>query len=278
MSMAETEIEIPAPAGAMRTFIARPEGKGTAPLAIMCQDGPGYRDALKDVARRFAAAGFCCVLPDWTYRFGKPVEIADDHEKASSELTRRIREILANPDETLGEDTKALLAYVEAEGLADAGRVVTVGYCWGAAAVVHLMAAFPARFVAGSGWHPFWLGPDGAVLPMHLEGAPEPPEGAEFVPRKILDDLGRARGELLFGVPASDRWINQASFALLAREMAARGARGVLEVHPGTEHGFTIPGSPLYDEAASERHFDQTIALWRSNLGRPANDFREELG
>jgi dienelactone hydrolase len=104
MALREIETELRTPSGAMRTFWAMPEG-ARVPLAIMSPDGPGYRDDLKTLARRFAEAGFCCVLADWSYRFGPPVDLTDV-KIASGELMRRITGILTHPEETLLADAR----------------------------------------------------------------------------------------------------------------------------------------------------------------------------
>ena len=43
------------PPGPMRTFIAQPDGEGPFPAGLIYMDAPGYREALRDVARRYAA-------------------------------------------------------------------------------------------------------------------------------------------------------------------------------------------------------------------------------
>jgi dienelactone hydrolase len=264
MALREIEFELQTSAGAMRTFWAMPDGK-TAPLAIMSPDGPGYRDELKGLARRFAEAGFCCVLADWLYRYGPPVDFTD-MKTAGSELMRRVGGVLTNPQETLLADARAVIAYAKGNDLAKTDKVVTVGYCWGASAVLNLLAGLPDQVVAGTGWHPFWLDANDEPMPMHLDGAPEPPEGLAEVPPRTLALLDNVRGELHWGAAASDRWINQASFARFGDEMKARNIRGDLEVCSGTLHGFAIPGGETYDRAASEHHIALTIDLWRRNL------------
>jgi carboxymethylenebutenolidase len=46
------------------------------------------------------------------------------------------------------------------------------------------------------------------------------------------------------------------------REFEAAGVEGAVERWPGT-HGFAMADLPVYDEAASERHFARTLELWR---------------
>jgi carboxymethylenebutenolidase len=264
MSIREIECELTTPSGEMRTFWAMPEG-GMAPLAIMSPDGPGYRDDLKTLVRRFADSGFCCVLADWSYRFGPPVNLTD-LKTAGGELMRRIAGILTDPENTLVADARLVIKHAESEGLALTGEVVAVGYCWGATAVVNLLAALPTQIVAGSGWHPFWLDENDQTLPMHVEGAPEPPGGPVMVPPRMLALLDAVRGELFWGVAETDRWINQASYMAFGDAMQKRGVRGAVETIRGTEHGFAVPGGLSYNQAASETHVAATVDLWRRNL------------
>lgn len=55
--MVEKEIKVRTPDGAMTTFVARPDKAGPFPVAVLYQDGVGYREQIKENARRFAAAG-----------------------------------------------------------------------------------------------------------------------------------------------------------------------------------------------------------------------------
>jgi dienelactone hydrolase len=265
MALREAEHELVTPAGAIRTFWAMPEGR-LSPLAIMSPDGPGYREDLKVLVRRFAEAGFCCVLADWSYRFGPPVDLGDA-KSAGGELMRRISGILTAPEETLIPDAKLVIEYAQAQGLASTDHIVAVGYCWGATAVVNLLAAFPGIIVAGAGWHPFWLNDHDQPLPMHIEGAPEPPEGPVEVPRRVLGLLDSVEGELYWGVAGSDRWINQASYRAFGDAMKNRDIRGAVEAYPDTEHGFAVPGGIHANPSASEKHLAVTIDVWRRNLG-----------
>jgi hypothetical protein len=40
----------------------------------------------------------------------------------------------------------------------------------------------------------------------------------------------------------------------------------LVERLPGTSHGFAMADLPVNDEAASERHFERALELWRRNL------------
>jgi carboxymethylenebutenolidase len=54
-------------------------------------------------------------------------------------------------------------------------------------------------------------------------------------------------------------------------ELARHGVAGVVEIAPGTHHGFAMADLSVYEPQAAERHFERTLDLWRRNLaGEPA--------
>jgi len=71
--MEEKEIRIITSDGEMRTFVVHPDGEGPFPVAVLYMDGIGYREQVKDNARRFAAGGYYCVAPDLFYRSGEGI-------------------------------------------------------------------------------------------------------------------------------------------------------------------------------------------------------------
>jgi carboxymethylenebutenolidase len=81
--MIENEICVHTGDGEMTTFVVRPGGDGPFPVAILYMDGVGYREQLKQNARRFAADGYYCVVPDLFYRSGAGLSF--DFSKIASE-------------------------------------------------------------------------------------------------------------------------------------------------------------------------------------------------
>ena len=62
--MIEKEIQVQTADAAMTTFVVHPDGQGPFPVALHSMDGIGYREQVKENARRFAADGYYCVAPD----------------------------------------------------------------------------------------------------------------------------------------------------------------------------------------------------------------------
>jgi carboxymethylenebutenolidase len=67
----ENETRIRTDVGEMTTFIARPDDDGPFPVGILYMDDVGYREQIKQNARRFAADAYSVVAPDLFYRAGE---------------------------------------------------------------------------------------------------------------------------------------------------------------------------------------------------------------
>jgi carboxymethylenebutenolidase len=246
----EREIRVRTADGEMTTFTVRPDGEGPFPAAMVFQDGVGYREQVKQNARRFAAAGYYCAAPDLFYRAGKGISFdftkfasgGDDERERMMSIVRTV-----TPDRAVA-DTRAVLAEVARDPAAAKGPKVCVGYCMGARIALRVAAAMPDDFVAAAGIHPGALISDSDDSPHH--------------------DLADVRGELYFAFAEIDRSATPELVDRFRDEMRARGVRGSVERLPGVAHGFAMADLPVYDRDAAEHHFDRTLELWRRNLSQ----------
>ena len=250
--MVEKELKVKTADGVMTTFAVRPDRAGTFPVAVLYQDGVGYREQVKENARRFAAAGYYVVVPDLFYRSGEKIsfdftKLAGAFTGAANPDAERARSVMSqvNPGRVV-EDTKAALEEIASDPAADKGPMVTVGYCMGARMALHAAAAMPDEFVAAAGIHP------GALI----NDTPESPH----------HDLGKVRGELYFAFAEIDRSATPELVDRFRDEMRRNGVAGEVERIGGATHGFAMQDLPVYDRDAAERHFEKTLELWRRNL------------
>ena len=110
--MYEQEMKIATADGEMTTFVAHPDGDGPFPIAVLYMDGVGYRDQIKENARRFAADGYYCVAPDLFYRSGEGLTF--DFSRMSDEAYRaRLMSVIGSvkPDAVVA-DTEAVFEAV----------------------------------------------------------------------------------------------------------------------------------------------------------------------
>jgi carboxymethylenebutenolidase len=244
--MAENELQVRTPDGDMTTFVVHPDGDGPWPVAILFMDGIGYRDQIKANARRFAAGGYYVIAPDLYYRSGQGVRV-DFSRAGDPAYMEEMRRIIGTvTPERVEIDTQAALDAIAGDPAAAVNAPkVCVGYCLGARVSLHT-AATRDDIVAAAGIHPGPLVTDAPDSP-HVE-------------------LPNVRGELYIAFSENDRANTAEQQELLGAELERRGVRGVVERVDGTTHGFAMADLPVYDRAASERHFEKTLDLWRRNL------------
>lgn len=250
--MVEKEIRVRTADGTMRTFVARPEGTGPFPVAVLYMDGAGYREQIKQNARRFAAGGYYCVAPDLFYRSGEGVSV--DFSKIALEGTRgteakRMMSLAASvtPDSAIA-DTRATLAEIASDSSISRGPKVCVGYCMGARLALHAASALSNEFIAAACIHPSALVTDRPDSPHH--------------------DLASVGGELYVAFAEIDRSATPDLIEQFREELQRHRIRGVVERIPGVAHGFAMADLPVYNRDAAERHFERTLDLWRRNLSQ----------
>lgn len=248
--MREQETTLKTGDGDMTTFTVHPDGPGPFPVAVLYMDGVGYRDQIKENARRFAAGGFFVVAPDLFYRSGKGVKVDMDRIRAegmNSPAGQELMKIIAavKPDGVM-QDTKVVLEAVASAAAAGRGAKVCVGYCMGARMALHALAAMPDDFAAAACIHPGALFTDQPDSPHH--------------------DLAGVRGELHVEFAEIDRTATPESIDRFREEMQKRGVKGSVERIAGATHGFAMADLAMYDRDAAEHHFEKTTELWKRNL------------
>jgi carboxymethylenebutenolidase len=247
--MIEREIRVRTRDGEMTTFVVHPDSGGPFPVAIVFMDGVGYREQVKDNARRFAAAGYFVVAPDLYYRLEDklsfsvgPSGLADADREKMMAAARSVT------PEGVTADTRAALEAIASDPAAAPGPIVAVGYCLGARVSLHAAAALSDWVVAAASIHPGALVTDEPDSPHH--------------------DVARVRGELFVAFAEIDRTATPENIDEFRRELERHHTRGAVERWPGVTHGFAMADLPMYDHDAAERHFERTLDLWRRNLSQ----------
>ena len=250
--MVEKEMRVHTADGEMKTFVVHPDGEGPFPVAVVYMDGVGYREQVKANARRFAADGYYCVVPDLYYRSGEGVTV-DMAEMAAANfqgppMERLMALVTSVKPEMARADTEAIFEQIRSDPAAGEGAKVCVGYCMGARLALHVASTLADQFVAAAGIHPGPLATDKPDSPHH--------------------ELANVRGELYVSFAETDQMVPPEMVVAFREQLERNGVAGVVETVPGTLHGFSMADLPVYQEQAAERHFERTLDLWRRNLAK----------
>ncbi len=242
--MIEKTVEIPTKDGKTTTFIVHPERGGPHPVILFYMDAPAIREELRDMARRFATAGYYVVLPNMYYRSGV-MELGPLSADPNSPQRKQMFALMGSLSIPLVmEDTKGLLAYVDGDPAARKDHMGAVGYCMSGQYAVNAAAHFPERFTAAASIYGVQLLTDKPDSP-HLMA-------------------GKVKGEVYFGCAETDHWMPIEQIPTLKE--AVKGLNAEVEIYPGVEHGFAFPQRAAYNKDAAERHWERLYALFRRNL------------
>jgi carboxymethylenebutenolidase len=216
-----------------------------APIVILYMDAPGIRPALHDHAERLARAGYTALLPDLFY----PIDPADrpnvERLKARDpDEFERMRKVVARlGDDEVLEDTRLLLDTLPASTDRAWG---CVGFCMGGRFGLRAAEAFGNEVVAASLLHPSRLVTDEPDSP-HL-------------------GVDRIQGALYLGYGENDQVTPPPTIQAMREQLEQHGVAHRIEVMPGAEHGYTMPGMPAYNRDAAERAWAGTLELLDERL------------
>ena len=102
-------------------YLARPSGPGPHPGVVVIHHMPGWDEATKEIARKFAHHGYTAISPNLHFREGK----GTPEENSAS-----IRAAGGMPDERTMGDVEGAIAYLRTLPYLN-GKVGIIGYCSG---------------------------------------------------------------------------------------------------------------------------------------------------
>jgi carboxymethylenebutenolidase len=230
--------------GQMHAFAVCPDGGGPYPPVIFYMDAPGYREELKNMARRIARAGYYCLLPDLYYRLGTVRFDLHRRDESLSSVIRAARNTLTNA--MIAEDTAGMLAFLDAQEEVKPGPVGCVGHCMSGRFIVTVAARFPERIAAAAAFYGVQIVTDQPDSP-HL----------------IAD---RIKGEVYLSFAEVDELVPANVVPDITAIFDKAGVRHDVEVVPGTHHGYCFAERAAYHAAASEAAWGKLFAMWKRRL------------
>jgi carboxymethylenebutenolidase len=239
--MQSATVDVRTADGMADAYITRPDRDGEHAGVLFIMDAIGLRPRIEEMADRVAAQGYVVLAPNVFYRAGRaselPLPAYDPADRAA--FMAAVRPMLSQltPD-AIVRDGAAYLDYLSG---AASGPVGITGYCMGGRVAWRVAAAYPDRVAAVGSFHAGGLVTD----------APDSPHRS----------ADRLKAELYLGHADQDRSMTPEQIALLEQALDEAGVRYRSERYEGALHGYTMSDTPVYDEAATERHFSELFAL-----------------
>lgn len=248
-SMYSNAVSFPTADGTLDGFLVYPEQGKEYPAVILWPDIAGLRLAKMEMAMRLASEGYAVLVVNPYYRDVKGEQFADFATfiaEGGFQKVRPWREKLTA--EAIQRDARAIVAWLDAQPqVSKAHGIGTQGYCMGGPFTVWTAAAVPGRVRAAASFHGGGLVRDNNPLSPH----------------KVL---GNVQAGLLIAVAQDDDAEDPQAKLTLAEAAKAAGVTAKVDVYAG-DHGWTVPDSPAYNEAAAEQAYADLLVLYSENLG-----------
>ena len=246
MQVNESIVQIKTKDGMCDASFAHP-ATGSYPGVIVWTDILGLRPQFRDLAKRLAAEGYAVLVPNPFYRKGKapvfdgPLNLPADFPK--------VMPIVAtiNAPGAVESDSTAFVAFLDSQpSVSKAKKIGVHGYCMGGSLAMRTAATLGDRAGAGATFHASRLVTDQPNSP-HL-----------LVPK--------IKSRFYFGVAESDDKEEVGAKEKLKAAFDAVKVPAEVELYPGTEHGWCIPGTPNYNMAAAERAWAKLVSFYKQGI------------
>ncbi len=234
------------PGGAtMPVTVAVPARAAPYPTILMgyelwgMQEMPGAAPHMRDVAGRFAQAGYFTVIPDYYAARGRQPKFENGKIIGSPPDAESIADLLATVDWLTG------LKEV------DGNRIGMIGWCGGGRQALYLASRSPdLRAVAAFYGRPINL--------PHMQG-PSPIDGVPDIKCPVFG----AYGEADHSIPAD-------TARALDKALSDAGVPHEVHIYPGAGHAFMNDGRDSYQAVAARDSWARVLAFFDRHLKGPA--------
>jgi carboxymethylenebutenolidase len=244
----EKDVNVPMASGVSDSALFYPEGKAPWPAVLVWTDILGLRPVFREMGRRLAAEGYVVLVPNPFYRNAKAPVVDGSFDFSKPEDRAKVMPMAAalTADANIS-DAKSYLTFLEAQLQTDKKKKMGVqGYCMGGPLTFRTAATVPDRIGAAATFHGGGLVTDKPDSP-HL-----------MIPKM--------KAEVLCCVAANDDARDPAAKDKLKEAFATAHLKATIEVFEGCNHGWTVRGSQVYNEAGAERAWAELTALYKRNL------------
>ena len=212
-------------------YLTRPNGDSVHPAIMVISAWDGLRDHIRDVARRFAKAGYVALAPDLLSRAGGTNSFAD--QAAAIAAGRKLS------DDTIMSDLNGAVNYLKRQNFVRPNRIGVIGFCWGGGKAL----LFTTR------------SKDLAAAVIYYGDNPANLDDVKNIAVPVLGQYGGADDRITSGVPK------------LEEAMKKYGKSFEYKIYPGAPHAFNTDDSPRsYREEAAKEAWAKTLEFFKNNL------------
>lgn len=254
LDVTESRPNVPTPDGMADSYFVHPAA-GRYPAVLWWTAVAGRTPEIEAMAKRLAQSGYAVLVPNPYYRQLKapvqvPAEFASDAAKRSdflNSLSKALTE--AGPAKTMS-DAKAYVAWLDKQKpVAKSRKIGTMGYCMGGP------LAFRTAYVSSR---------VGAVASFHGGGVPwnnlvmDTPDSPHLLAAK-------SKARFLVCIAENDDKRSPNEKEVLKDTFAKAGVPAEVEVYAAA-HGWTEPGSRVYNEMEAERAWNRMLKTYEAGL------------
>lgn len=244
----EKDVSVPMASGVSDSALFYPAGKGPWAGVLVWTDILGLRPVFREMGRRLAAEGYVVLVPNPFYRSAKAPVVDGSFDFSKPEDRAKVMPMAALlTTDAIVSDAKAYTAFLDAQPQTDKKKKMGVqGYCMGGPPVFRTAAGRADRIGAAATFHGGGLVTDKPDSPYLL--------------------IPQMKAEVLCCVADNDDKRDPAAKDKLKEAFAAAHLTATVEVFTGCDHGWTVRGSQVYNEAGAERAWSELTALYKRNL------------
>jgi carboxymethylenebutenolidase len=244
----EKDVNVPMASGVSDSALFYPEGKGSWPAVLVWTDILGLRPVFREMGRRLADEGYVVLVPNPFYRNAKAPVVDGSFDFSKPEDRARVMPMAAalTADANIS-DAKSYVAFLDAQPQTDKKKKMGVqGYCMGGPLTFRAAATAPDRIGAAATFHGGGLVTDKSDSPSLL--------------------IPKMKAEVLCCVADNDDKRDPTAKDKLKEAFTEAHLKATIEVYEGCNHGWTVRGSEVYNEAGAERAWAELTVLYKRKL------------
>src|SRR5712692_4946638 len=229
----------------MQGYLARPKAPGSYPGVIVLHEAFGLVEHERDVARRFANAGFITLAPNVYSRVGAP--------KSPPEMAEVMNKMFGLKDPQLVRDFEAAAAFVRAQPGCN-GKVGCVSFCVGGRWTLLFACSSDKVNAAVDCW--------GGFINRATPEAVTTPER----PTPVIDLVPQLHCPLYVVCGEEDQNPSPAVAEELRGRLEKAGKKFQFDMFKNAGHAFFADYRPSYREKAAFELWPKMVAFFQANL------------